>query len=157
MMADRRSLEVEVGMVDIGPVDVLLVRFPGNQFRGEIAPALRDLVERDIVRVIDLLFVYRDADGTIGSLELAELGPDLEPAFVDIDGAVPGGILEPEDVDEVAAGLEPNSSVAVLVIENRWAIPFVTAMRGAGAEMIDQARIPADVANEVLERAAGPV
>ena len=144
-------------MVDIGPVDVLLVKFPGNKFRGEIGPALADLVARDLVRVIDLLFVYKDVDGTVGSLELSELGPDLEPAFVDIDGQVPGGVLEPEDVDEIAAALEPGSSVAALVVENTWAIPFVTAMRNAGAQVIDQARIPSDVAAEVLERAAGTV
>jgi hypothetical protein len=144
-------------MVDIGPVDVLLVKFPGNKFRGEIGPALADLVARDLVRVIDLLFVYKDVDGTVGSLELTELGPDLEPAFVDIDGQVPGGVLEPEDVDEIAAALEPGNSVAALVVENTWAIPFVTAMRNAGAEVIDQSRIPSDVAAEVLDRAAGTV
>jgi hypothetical protein len=144
-------------MVDIGPVDVLLVRFPGNQFRGEIGPALADLVSRGLVRVIDLLFVYKDKDGTVGSLEIAELGPQLEPAFVDIDGQVPGGVLEPEDVDEIASALEPGNSVAALVVENTWAIPFITAMRAAGAEVMDQARIPADVAADVLERAAGPV
>jgi hypothetical protein len=144
-------------MVDIGPVDVLLVKFPGNRFRGEIGTALADLVSRDLVRVIDLLFVYRDVDGTVGSLELSELGPDLEPAFVDIDGQVPGGVLEPEDVDEIAASLEAGSSVAALVVENTWAIPFVTAMRNAGAQVIDQSRIPSDVAAEVLERATGAV
>jgi hypothetical protein len=144
-------------MVDIGPVDVLLVKFPGNKFRGEIGTALADLVSRDLVRVIDLLFVYRDVDGTVGSLELSELGPDLEPAFVDIDGQVPGGVLEPEDVDEIAASLEAGSSVAALVVENTWAIPFVTAMRNAGAQVIDQSRIPSDVAAEVLERATGAV
>ena len=144
-------------MVDIGPVDVLLVKFPGNRFRGEIGPALADLVSRDLVRVIDLLFVYKDVDGTVGSLELSELGPDLEPAFVDIDGQVPGGVLEPDDVDEIASSLEPGNSVAALVVENTWAIPFVTAMRNAGAEVIDQSRIPSDVAAEVLQRAAGAV
>ena len=144
-------------MVDIGPVDVLLVKFPGNRFRGEIGTALADLVSRDLVRVIDLLFVYRDVDGSVGSLELGELGPDLDPAFVDVDGQVPGGVLEPDDVDEIAAALEPGSSVAALVIENTWAIPFVTAMRDAGAEVMDQSRIPSDVAAAVLERAAGPV
>jgi hypothetical protein len=144
-------------MVDIGPVDVLLVRFPGNKFRGEIGPALADLVAGGLVRVIDLLFVNTAAAGAVGSLELGELGPELEPAFVDIDGEVPGGILEPEDVEEIAQALEPNSSVAALVVENVWAIPFVTAMRNAGAEVVDQSRIPADVAAAVLEQATGTV
>jgi hypothetical protein len=144
-------------MVDIGPVDVLLVRFPGNEFRGEIAPALADLVSRGLIRVIDLLFVYRAADGSIGSLELEDLGPELEPAFVDVDGEVPGGVLEPEDVEEIASALEPNTSVAALVVENTWAVPFVTAMRAAGAQVIDSSRIPSDVAGAVFDRTVGGV
>jgi hypothetical protein len=130
---------------DIGPVDVVMVRFPGNQFKGEIGPALADLVRRGLVRVIDMLFVYKGEDGTVGSIELAGLGPDLEPAFVDLDGQLGGGLLDAEDVDEAAAGLELNSSVAVIVVENTWALPFVNALRDAGAELVDQARIPHDV------------
>jgi hypothetical protein len=141
--------------VDVGPVDVVMLRFPGNQFKGEIAPALRDLVVRDLVRVIDLLFVYKAEDGTVGSIELAGLGPELEPAFVDLDGQLGGGLLDAEDVDEVAVGLAPNSSVAVLIVENTWAIPFVKAVRNAGGEVADQARIPASVVQRVLEDAAG--
>ncbi|HEU4544406.1 MAG TPA: DUF6325 family protein [Jiangellaceae bacterium] len=141
--------------VEVGPVDVVMLRFPGNQFKGEIAPALRDLVVRGLVRVIDLLFVYKAADGTVGSIELAGLGPELEPAFVDLDGQLGGGMLDAEDVDEVAAGLEPNNSVAVLVVENTWAIPFVKAVRNAGGEVADQARIPADVVARVLQDASG--
>jgi hypothetical protein len=135
---------------EVGPVDVVMLRFPGNQFKGEIAPALRDLVVRGLVRVIDLLFVYKDEEGEVGSIELAGLGPELEPAFVDLDGQLGGGMLDAEDVDEVATGLEPNSSVAVLVVENTWAIPFVQAVRNAGGELADQARIPADVVASVL-------
>lgn len=141
--------------VDVGPVDVVMLRFPGNQFKGEIAPALRDLVVRDLVRVIDLLFVYKAEDGTVGSIELAGLGPELEPAFVDLDGQLGGGLLDAEDVDEVAVGLAPNSSVAVLIVENTWAIPFVKAVRNAGGEVADQARIPASVVQRILQDAAG--
>lgn len=140
--------------IEVGPVDVVMLRFPGNQFKGEIAPALRDLVVRGLVRVIDLLFVYKDAEGEVGSIELAGLGPELEPAFVDLDGQLGGGMLDAEDVNEVAAGLEPNNSVAVLVVENTWAIPFVRAVRNAGGEVADQARIPADVVERVLQDAA---
>lgn len=141
--------------VEVGPVDVVMLRFPGNQFKGEIAPALRDLVVRDLVRVIDLLFVYKAEDGTVGSIELAGLGPELEPAFVDLDGQLGGGLLDAEDVDEVAVGLAPNSSVAVLIVENTWAIPFVQAVRNAGGEVADQARIPASVVQRVLQGASG--
>ncbi|MBB5788973.1 DUF6325 family protein [Jiangella mangrovi] len=136
--------------VDVGPVDVLLLKFPGNQFKGEILPAMRDLVVNGMVRIIDLLFVYRDDEGTVGSIELAGLGPELRPAFADLDGQLGGGMLDAEDVDEVAADLPPGNSVAVLVVENTWAIPFVNAVRNAGGEVADQARIPAETADRAL-------
>ena len=141
----------ESGQIEVGPVDVIMLKFPGNQFRGEIAPALRDLVVSGQVRVLDLLFVLKDALGEVSSIELAGLGPELEPAFVDLDGQLGGGLLDAEDVEEAAAGLEPDSSVAVVVIENTWAIPFVTAVRNAGGELTDQARIPADVVARALQ------
>jgi Family of unknown function (DUF6325) len=138
-----------------GPVDVVFLRFPGNKFNGGIAPAMRDLVERGLVRIVDLLFVYKDDDGTVGSLELAGLGADLEPAFLDLDGQLGGGLLDAEDVDEVATMLEPGNSVAVLAVENLWAIPFVEAVRSAGGELVDQVRVPAAVVDDVRDLAGG--
>jgi Family of unknown function (DUF6325) len=138
---------------DAGPVDIILLGFPGNQFNGGIAPALRDLVEGGLVRVVDLLFVYKDDDGTVGSLELAGLGADLDPVFVDLDGQLGGGLLDAEDVDEVASGIEPGNSVAVVAVENLWAIPFINAVRDAGGELIDQARVPSAVVAAVREAA----
>jgi hypothetical protein len=135
----------EMAAAESGPVDIVLLKFEGNKFNGEIAPALRDLVVNGLVRVIDLLFVFKDADGEVGSIELAGLGADLDPVFADLDGQLGGGLLDAEDVDEVGSVLEPNSSVAVLAVENLWAIPFVTAVRRAGGELIDQARVPSDV------------
>ena len=140
--------------MDVGPVDLLIVEFPGNQFKGEIAPALRDLVTDGTVRVLDLLFVYKDADGEVGSVELAGLGPDLEPAFADLDGQLGGGLLDAEDVAQVGADLALNSSAALIVWENTWAARFVTAMRHAGAKVVDQARIPAEAVAAALDAAA---
>jgi hypothetical protein len=140
--------------MDVGPVDLLIVEFPGNQFKGEIAPALRDLVTDGTVRVLDLLFVYKDADGEVGSVELAGLGPDLEPAFADLDGQLGGGLLDAEDVAQVGANLKPNSSAALIVWENTWAARFVTAMRNAGAQVVDQARIPAEAVAAAVDAAA---
>jgi len=140
--------------MDVGPVDLLIVEFPGNQFKGEIAPALRDLITDGTVRVLDLLFVYKDADGEVGSVELAGLGPDLEPAFADLDGQLGGGLLDAEDVAQVGANLELNSSAALIVWENTWAARFVTAMRHAGAKVVDQARIPAEAVAAALDAAA---
>lgn len=140
--------------MDVGPVDLLIVEFPGNQFKGEIAPALRDLVTDGTVRVLDLLFVYKDANGEVGSVELAGLGPDLEPAFADLDGQLGGGLLDAEDVAQVGADLKTNSSAALIVWENTWAARFVTAMRNAGAQVVDQARIPAEAVAAALDAAA---
>jgi len=136
---------------DAGPIDIVFLGFPGNQFNGGIAPALRDLVERGLVRVVDLLFVYKDDDGTVGSLELAGLGADLEPHFVDLDGQLGGGLLDAEDVEDVGSRIEPGNSVAVLAVENLWAIPFVNAVRDSGGDVIDQARVPAALVSAVRE------
>lgn len=136
---------------DAGPIDIVFLGFPGNQFNGGIAPALRDLVERGLVRVVDLLFVYKDDDGTVGSLELAGLGADLEPHFVDLDGQLGGGLLDAEDVEDVGSRIEPGNSVAVLAVENLWAIPFINAVREAGGDVIDQARVPAALVSAVRE------
>jgi uncharacterized membrane protein len=134
--------------IDTGPVDLIMLKFPGNQFNGEILPALKDLVVRDIVRILDLLFVYKDADGSVGSMEIAGLGPDLQPDLVAITGSYTGGLLDQEDVDEVAPDLEPNSSMALLVVENHWAARFVDAVRGSGGEVVDQVRVPATAVAE---------
>jgi Family of unknown function (DUF6325) len=142
---DAKEEPIDMDTMDAGPVDLVMLRFPGNQFNGGIAPALRDLVVRGLVRVVDLLFVFKDDDGTVGSIELAGLGADLEPAFVDLDGQLGGGLLDAEDVEEVAAGIEPGNSVAVVAVENLWAIPFINAVRSAGGELVDQARVPSDV------------
>jgi hypothetical protein len=128
-----------------GPIDIVLLQFPETNFNGKIAPALRDLVVNGLVRVVDLLFVYKDETGEVGSIELAGLGQDLQPAFADLDGQLGGGLLDKEDVDEVATALEPGSSVAVVVIENLWAIPFIDAVRDAGGDLVDQARVPSEV------------
>jgi len=135
--------------VSSGPIDLVLLRFPGNEFNGGIAPALRDLVERGIVRVVDILFVFKDANGTVGSIELGALGPQLDQAFIDIDGQLGGGLLDSEDVDEVGKDLDPDSSVAVIAIENVWAVPFIEAVRSAGGELVDQARVPSVVVDEI--------
>ena len=140
-----------MGREESGPVDVILLRFPGNKFNGSIAPALLGPVADGVIRILDLLFVYKDVDGTVGSVELAGLGPELEPAFADIDGEIPGGLLDAEDVDEVAGDLEPGSSIAVLAVEHVWAVPFVGAVREAGGEVVGQARVPAEVVDAVRE------
>ena len=131
--------------INTGPVDIVFIHFPGNQFNGRILPALRDLVARDIVRVLDLLFVFKDGDGNLGVAELGQLAQDLDSDVADLIDEIPGGWLDKEDADEVAPRLEANSSLALLAVENLWAIPFVDAVRDAGGELVDQARVGADL------------
>jgi uncharacterized membrane protein len=135
---------------EVGPVDIVMIGFDGNEFSGEIAPALLDLVQEGIVRLLDGVFVYRDADGTVGSLEIADLGPDLQPAFVDVDGQLGMGLLDAEDVDTVGRDLAPNTSALMLVFENSWAARIATAVRNANGQVLEYARIPADAVAQAM-------
>ena len=119
--------------MDIGPVDILEVAFPGNEFNGAILPALENLISSGTIRVLDLLFAYKTADGEVGSIELAGLTAQYGPLFASVDGDVPGGFLDAEDVAELTDVLEPNSSIAVICWENTWAAPFLSALEGSGA------------------------
>src|SRR6476619_6202867 len=94
-----------------GPVDIFLLRFPGSHFRSEIAEALRDLASTGLVRVIDVLFVFRTPDGSVGSIGLDGLRPEVDPPFAELEGQLGGGLLDAEDVDEVAPTLDHDSSV----------------------------------------------
>jgi hypothetical protein len=133
----------------VGPVDVVIIGFPGNKFSGRIAPALMDLVESGTVRVIDLLFVTKDADGVTTTIEMVDLDPDLGPAFTDVS-VTSAGALGPEDADEVAEDLPPNSSALLIAFENAWAAEFAEAVRAADGVLIDSIRIPHDVVEAAL-------
>jgi hypothetical protein len=126
----------------IGPVEYLVVGFPGNQFNGEIAPALADLIGDGTIRIIDLVFIMKDSDGNTTSFEFDQLD-ELAP-FADLDGEV-GGLIGPEDIEHAAEGLDPGTSAALLIWEDTWATPFVEAMRRAGGVLIESARIPHDL------------
>jgi hypothetical protein len=141
--------------MEIGPVDILEVAFPGNEFNGAILPALDQLISSGTIRVLDLLFAYKTADGEVGSVELAGLVEQFGPLFTSIDGDVPGGLLDAEDVAELTDILEPNSSIAVICWENTWAAPFVSALEGSGAVVLDQARVPRETVLAALAGAAG--
>ncbi len=134
--------------VAYGPAELLVVRFPGNRFRGEILPALADLVESRTIRLIDLLVVIKDAGDMVTVLEAKEAFPD-GPIGVLVDEA---RLLGSDDVDAIAEQLEPDSSAAILLFEHLWAVTFVQALRDAGGELIVQERIPA-AAVEEIERA----
>jgi hypothetical protein len=132
-----------------GPVDVVIIGFPGNKFTGRIAPALMDLVQSGTIRVLDLLFVMKDADGTTTTLDIADLDPDAGPAYMNVQVSA-AGALGPEDAEEVADDLEPNSSALLIAFENAWAARFVDACQAADAVLIDMIRIPAAVVQAAL-------
>lgn len=132
----------------VGPVDVYIIGFPGNKFSGRIAPAILELVENGTIRVLDLLFVMRDQEGVVTTLEASDL--DAEGAgFLDIEVAQPGA-LGPDDADEVGDDLPLNSSALLIAFENLWAAKVVDALRAADAVLIDSIRIPADVVEAVV-------
>ena len=135
---------------ELGPVDYIVVEFPGNKFNGEIAPALGDLVDRDIVKVLDLVFIVKDAEGAVEGFELNDLDPGLagEIEKLEIDIA---HILSEDDVLKVAEALEPDSSAAVLVWENAWAAPFASAVRRSGGQLVASGRIPIQALVGALE------
>ena len=139
-------------MEEIGPVDYAIVVFPGNRFRGEIAPAIADLVEAGTVRIIDIAFVGKDADGTAVAMELTELDPDVQEGLESL-GIEVGGLFSDDDLLGAADALEPNSSAALLIWENVWARKVAQSMRDAGGVLVAFERIPHDVVQEVRELA----
>jgi hypothetical protein len=137
-------------MEEIGPVDYAVIAFPGNQFRGEIAPAIAELVESGTIRVIDIAFAGKNADGDAVAFELTELDPDVQ-AGLEKAGVEVGGLLNDDDLLDIAAGLEPNSSAALIVWENVWARKVTQKMRDAGGELVAFERIPHDVVQAARE------
>jgi uncharacterized protein DUF6325 len=123
----------------MGPVDYMVVEFPGNRMTGEGFPLLVDLVDRGIIRILDLLFVRKDSDGSVAALELTDLGDEVDLTV--FEGAS-SGLLGQDDIDEAGAALEPGNSAGILVYENLWAAPFAQAMRRSGAQLVAGGRIP---------------
>jgi hypothetical protein len=126
--------------IEMGPIDYVLVEWPGKQPEGEIAPYLVDLVDRGLIRILDLAFLVKDEDGTIAAVEIADLGGEVTELAV-FEGAA-SGLLDEEDHAEAGAALEPGTSAALLVYENTWAAPFATAVRRSGGQLVASGRIP---------------
>jgi hypothetical protein len=126
--------------IEMGPIDYVLVEWPGKQPEGEIAPYLVDLVDRGLIRILDLAFLAKGEDGTIETLELSDLGGDAAELTI-FEGAATG-LLDDEDHAEAGAALEPGTSAALLVYENTWAAPFATAVRRSGGQLVAGGRIP---------------
>jgi len=128
--------------VELGPIDWILVEFDGPP-TGAAAPHLLDLVERGLIRILDLLLVHKAADGTIDIAEMADLDDDGELDLAVFEG-VRSGLLSEDDAAEAAAAMGEDSSAVLLVYENTWAAPFATAVRKAGGQLVASGRIPVD-------------
>lgn len=133
---------MDADAVEIGPIDYLLIEWSGQQPNGEVAPVVVDLVERGLIRILDLAFIRKDDEGNVAMLELADLGGEVAELAV-FEGAS-SGLLGDDDVAQAGDVLEPGTSAALLVFENAWAAPFVSAVRRSGGELVASGRIPAE-------------
>jgi uncharacterized membrane protein len=139
-------------MEEIGPVDYAIIAFPGNRFRGEIAPAIADLVDDGTIRIIDIAFVGKDEEGNSIAMELTELDPDVQEGLEKL-GVEVGGLFPEEDLMDIAESLEPNTSAALLLWENVWARNVAQAMRDAGGVLVAFERLPHEAVQEARELA----
>jgi len=135
---------------DLGPIDYLVVEFPGSRMTGEGLPLLVDLVDRGIIRILDLVFVKKELDGTVRGLAIADLDKDGQLDLAVFEGAS-SGLLGQEDLDEAGGVLEPGSSAGLLVYENRWAAPFAKALRRGGGQLVASGRIPVQAVLAALD------
>jgi hypothetical protein len=126
------------------PVHYLIVAFPENRFTGAIAPAIGELVENGTIRLIDLTFVTKDAEGNVAAMEYADLAPEVSQAFAKVGGAQ-GGLFNEDDLTAAGEELEPNSSAALLAWENLWAAKVRDAIDDAGGVVLDFDAVPAEV------------
>jgi hypothetical protein len=136
---------------ELGPIDIVVIAFPADApMTGEAIPLLLDLVERGIIRVLDVLFVMENADGTYSGFEARDLDAKGLGDLTEFEGAS-SGLLGEEDVTTAAEALEPGSAAVMIVYENRWAAPFVAAVRRSGGVVVDNQRIPAQDVIEALD------
>jgi len=136
---------------EMGPIDYVLIEWPGRQPTGEAAPIVVDLVERGIIRVLDVAFIAKGEDGSVAGLEIADLGREV--AELKLFEGASSGLLSDDDTAEAAAALEPGTSAALIVFENRWAAPLATAIRRSGGQLAASGRIPVQAILAALDAA----
>ena len=140
-MSDQMTVDEGETLDELGPVDWIVVEFPGSRFDGSIAPTLADLVDRGLIRILDLLMIRKDEDGVFDAFEVSELDDSEIGQIRELETAM-ANLLSQEDVESVAAAVEPGSTAALLVWENCWAAPFGSAVRHAGGQLVASGRIP---------------
>lgn len=138
--------------IELGPIDYVVVEFPGSRMTGEGMPLLVDLVDQGIIRILDLVFVTKDDDGAVRGLALADLDGDGELDLAVFEGAA-SGLLDEDDIAQAGEVLQPGSSAGLLVYENTWAAPFAAAVRRGGGQLVATGRIPFDALVEAATAA----
>jgi len=139
-------------VTEMGPVDYLVVEFPGNRMTGEGLPLLVDLVDRGLIRVLDLVFVKKEEDGAVTAIQIADLDGDGQLDLAVFEGAS-SGLLGDDDLADAGGVLEPGSSAGVLVYENIWAAPFAAALRRGGGQLVASGRIPIQALLDAVDSA----
>jgi Family of unknown function (DUF6325) len=144
---------MEAHDAELGPIDIVVIGYAADApMTGEAVPLLLDLVERGIIRVLDVMFVVKNQDGTFSGFEASDLEPDSVGDFQVFEGAS-SGLLGEEDAATAAEGIEPGSAAVLIVFENRWAGPFAAAVRRNGGMVLDYQRIPAQELVDALDAA----
>jgi Family of unknown function (DUF6325) len=128
-------------VAEMGPIDYLVVEFPGSRMTGEGFPLLVDLVDRGLIRILDLVFVKKEEDGAVTAVQIADLDGDGKLDLAVFEGAS-SGLLDEDDLAEAGGVLEPGSSAGILIYENVWAGPFAAALRRGGGQLVASGRIP---------------
>jgi Family of unknown function (DUF6325) len=138
----------------LGPIEVVVLAFPESNFTGKILPELSKIVENGTVTIVDGLVIHVNADGSVDTVEIDELDPGSEVAALSELIISPNGLVSNEDVAELTASLEPNSSAAILVFEHTWIKPLRDAVFDSGGILLESLRVPGAVVEEVLEAVA---
>jgi Family of unknown function (DUF6325) len=146
------TTDLAADLAETGPIDYYVVEFPGSKMTGEGLPLLVDLVDRGIIRILDLVFVKRELDGSIKAINIADFDGDGTLDLAVFEGAA-SGLLGEDDIDEASSVIEPGNSAGILVIENVWAGPFAAALRRGGAQLVASGRIPVQAILAALEAA----
>jgi hypothetical protein len=142
---------MEAHSEELGPIDIVVIAYPADApMTGEAVPLLLDLIERKIIRVLDVLFVMQNEDGTFSGFEATDLDAKGFGQFSEFEGAS-SGLLGDDDVATASEALEPGSAAAMIVYENRWAAPFAAAVRRNGGVVIDNQRIPVQDVIDALD------
>lgn len=131
------------------PFEVAVIEFPGSQFNGEVAPALADLVDGGLVTIVDLVFLTKDGNGTLTTVEFSDLDEQLSAAFDAVDGEI-NGLLTTDDLRIIGESMAPGSSALIVLWENTWARPLAAAVRGSGGRMVAHSRLDADAVREMI-------